>query len=176
MIPFFSSLWTMEMWLRAMMASMLWWFWAERHFFSVALTLQATSCSARLLWLEISMMMTSSPFRTDKPQLLKMNVNSVNSVNHATSKTEFQTSYPVVPSMRSMAEGMAHRRPLEPSGVAEPMLAKISSIIWVPDSERGRHAPTLRGSCLLAPVMTFRVWERKMYIHHHSEVTILLYP
>lgn len=60
-------------------------------------------------------------------------------------------------SMRSRAEGMVLRRPLEPSGVAEPMLAKISSIIWVPDSDSGRLLPTLRRSCLLAPVMTFSV-------------------
>jgi len=63
----------------------------------------------------------------------------------------------LVLSMRSMAAGMAPSSPLEPSGVAEPMLAKISSIIWVPDSDRGRLLPTLRRSCLLAPVMTFRV-------------------
>lgn len=68
-----------------------------------------------------------------------------------------KVTHPFVFSMRSMAAGMASSRPLEPSGVAEPMLAKISSIIWVPDSESGGLLPTLRRSCLLAPVMTFRV-------------------
>lgn len=52
---------------------------------------------------------------------------------------------------------MTASKPLEPSGVAEPMLAKISSIICVPDSDSGGLLPTLRRSCLLAPVMTFRV-------------------
>lgn len=52
---------------------------------------------------------------------------------------------------------MAPSSPLVPSGVAEPMLAKISSIICVPDSDSGRLLPTLRRSCLLAPVITFSV-------------------
>lgn len=38
-------------------------------------------------------------------------------------------AHPLVFSMRSTAAGMAASRPVEPSGVAEPMLAKISSII-----------------------------------------------
>lgn len=59
----------MEMWLSAMMASMVSARDRLRHFFRTPVTSQATSCSARLLWLEMSMMMTSSPFLTDGTQL-----------------------------------------------------------------------------------------------------------
>lgn len=68
-IPLLSSLCTMEMWLRAMMASMVSALDRVRHFLRTVVTSDATSCSARLLWLEMSMMMTSRPFRTDSPQL-----------------------------------------------------------------------------------------------------------
>lgn len=129
-----------------------------RHFLRTVVTSQATSCSARLLWLEISMMMTSRPFRTDSMQLHTGAVISKLEPERLTEKPEpAEVGYPLVLSMSSMAEGTAARRPLEPSGVAEPMLAKISNIICVPDSERGGLLPTLRRSCLLAPVMTFSV-------------------
>jgi hypothetical protein len=57
-----------------------------------------------------------------------------------------------------MAAGMAASSPLEPSGVAEPILAKTPSIMGVADSERGRQQLLmLLRLYLLAPVTTIRV-------------------
>lgn len=76
-VPLVSSLCTIEMWLRAMMASIVSALDSVRHFLRMEVTSQATSCSARLLWLEMSMMMTSSPFLTDGIQLQRRSVVSV---------------------------------------------------------------------------------------------------
>lgn len=121
----------MEMWLRAMMASMVSARDRVRHFLRTVVTSAATSCSARLLWLEMSMTMTSKPLRTDSVQLQK---NRQSELGHFTDTCEAQMdahklTHPLVFSMRSTAAGIAPSRPFEPSGVAEPMLAKISSII-----------------------------------------------
>ena len=59
----------MEMWLRAMTANRVSERGRPRHFFSTAVRPHASSCSARLLWLEISMMTTSRPFLTDRVEL-----------------------------------------------------------------------------------------------------------
>lgn len=51
------------------MASMVSGLDRAKHLLRTAVMLAATSCSARLLWLEMSMMMTRRPFRTDGKQL-----------------------------------------------------------------------------------------------------------
>lgn len=57
------------MWLRAMTASMVSALASVRHILRTAMTSHATSCSNRLLWLKMSMMMTRRPLRTDSMQL-----------------------------------------------------------------------------------------------------------
>lgn len=68
-VPLLSSLCTMEMWLRAMTASSDSEHGAPRHFLSTVVRPHASSCSARHLWLEMSMMTTSRPFLTDSMHL-----------------------------------------------------------------------------------------------------------
>lgn len=99
-----------------------------RHFLRTEVTSDATSCSARLLWLEMSMMMTSRPLCTDRLQLHRPSMIRIRPSERGKPEQAAGT-YPLVLSMRSMAAGTAPSRPLEPSGVAEPMLAKISNII-----------------------------------------------
>lgn len=100
----------------------------DRHFLRTAVTSAATSCSARLLWLEMSMMMTSRPFLADSVHLHKAEMVRIGPTQSARPEAAAFT-HPFVFSMRSTAAGMVPSRPLEPSGVAEPMLAKISNII-----------------------------------------------
>lgn len=99
-----------------------------KHFLRMVVTSAATSCSARLLWLEMSMMIRRRPFRTDS-----MHLKHIHSYRQLSTKGGVEAAaalaHPLVFNIRSTAAGMAASRPLEPSGVAEPMLAKISSII-----------------------------------------------